>query len=81
MKLKFEEISHKAVFRSVAAPTFWNRMPVDIRNTLSLESSKSVLQTHPFEVLSPLNNVYLLNTLFGISLYSAFEWFLIVKVL
>ena len=35
---------------SVAAPTLWNRLSVDIRNASSLENVKSVLKTHLFKV-------------------------------
>jgi len=37
---------------SVAAPTFWNRLPVNIKNGSSLEHFKSLLKTHLFRCLS-----------------------------
>ena len=35
---------------SVAASTFWNRLPADIRNASSLEKFKSVLKTLLFNI-------------------------------
>ena len=35
---------------SLAAPTLWNRLPADIRNTSSLENFKSLLNSHLFKV-------------------------------
>jgi len=34
---------------SVATPTFWNRLPANIRNASSLETFKYVLKTHLFK--------------------------------
>ena len=35
---------------SVAALTYWNRLPADIRNSSSPKNFKSVLKTHLFKV-------------------------------
>ena len=48
---------------SIAAPTLWNRLPTDIRNTSSFDFLKSVLKQTCLKLLSQINNYYRLNTL------------------
>ena len=49
-------------------PPYGAGRPVKIRNAPSLEKLKSVLKTDNFKLLSPINTVYLSNTLMSVYL-------------